>query len=251
MKLQDKVCIITGAGSGIGRAMALRFAQEGARLVLTDVVPERVEEVTAAVREAGAVATGVVGDISSDADVGRVIDAAVRDFQRIDVLCNNAGIMDRFVPLDQVTDEHWEKVLGINLEGAFFACRRAIPIMLEQGGGAIVNTASAAALAGGRGGAAYTVSKHGLLGLTRHIAWFYGPKGIRANAICPGAITTGIGVGGEPNPAGFERMRPHFRTVPPPAEAGEVAGAALFLASGDSSYVNGAALAVDGGWLAF
>lgn len=251
MKLQDKVCIITGAGSGIGRAMAVRFASEGARLVITDVVAERVAEVTAEVQQGGGTCVGVVGDVSKEADVDRLMDTTLATYGRIDVLCNNAGIMDRFVPVDQITNDHWNQILGVNLNGPFFACRRAIPVMLKQGGGVIVNTASCAALAGGRGGGAYTVSKHGLLGLTRSIAWFYGPKGIRCNAVCPGAITTGIGVGGEPNPDGFERMRPYFRTVPPPAEAMEIANAALFLACGESSYVNGSELTVDGGWMTF
>lgn len=247
MKLENKVCIITGGGSGIGRGMALRFAAEGAKLVIADIDGERVEKVLGGVRQAGAEAVGLVADVSKDADVGRIFEAALT-FGRVDVLCNNAGVMDQFIPIAEVTDDHWNRILGINLNGAFFACRRAIPLMLEQGGGVIVNTASVAGLHGGRGGGAYTASKHALVGLTRSIAWFYGPKGIRCNALCPGSVSTAIGLGGEPNPGGFERMSPYFPTVPRPGKSAEVASAALFLASSESSYVNGATLLVDGGW---
>ena len=141
--------------------------------------------------------------------------------------------------------------MGVNLEGPFFASRAALPAMLEAGGGAIVNTASAAGLAGGRGGAAYTASKHALIGLTRSVAWYYGAQNIRCNAIAPGAIATPMAGRLVPHPGGFERMKDYFSTVPPMGQPDSVADAALFLASDEGRYVNGAVLTVDGGWLSY
>lgn len=248
MRFSDKSVLITGAGSGMGRSMALLFAAEGAKVVAADVVGPRAEETAAQVRQAGGEALAVTADVSSSDSVDQMVEAALRAYGKIDVLCNNAGIMDRMMPVAEVTDELWQRVLAVNLTGPFLACRRVIPLMLERGGGVILNIASVGGLQGGRAGAAYTTSKHGLIGLTKNIAWMYGDKGIRCSAICPGAIETAIGLGGEPSQLGLERAQRGMATLPRPGKPEEVARAALFLASDDASYINGAVLVVDGGW---
>jgi NAD(P)-dependent dehydrogenase (short-subunit alcohol dehydrogenase family) len=248
MKLQDRVALITGAGSGIGRATARLFASEGARLVLVDVVPAGLEQAVAEIRAAGGTATAVLADISKADEVARMIDAAVSAYGRLDVLFNNAGVMDRVLPVADCPDEVWDRVLGINLNGPFYACRRAVPLMLAQGGGVIINTASIGGIRGGVAGAAYTTSKHGLIGLTRNIAAFYATQGIRCNAICPGGVNTQIGLGGEPNAEAVARLMKLAETNPRTGEPEEIARVALFLASDDSSMVNGCALVADAGW---
>ena len=250
-RLSGKVALITGAASGIGKAMARRFAAEGALVLASDIDDVRLERVVSGIVEKGGTATGQVADISDRTAAESLVAAAISTFGRLDILCNNAGVLDNLTPLVDCTDEMWRKVMSVNVEGPFFACRAAIPAMIEQGGGVIVNTASAAGIAGGRGGAAYTASKHALVGLTRNVAWFYGPKGIRCNAIAPGAIATPMASRLVPHPDGINRMMNYFSTVPPMAEPAAVADAALFLASEDSRYVNGTILTVDGGWLSY
>jgi NAD(P)-dependent dehydrogenase (short-subunit alcohol dehydrogenase family) len=241
MTLEGKVAIVTGGASGIGRSMVRKFAAEGATVVAVDIDEGRLAKVAA---EVGC-ETAVV-DISDPEQV-----SALLDRERVDILCNNAGILDKLTPLHEVSDELWQRVMRINLDGPFLACRKVLPLMIANGGGAIVNTCSAAALSGGRAGAAYTVSKHGLLGLTRSIAWFYGDQGIRCNAVAPGAIQTKMHMRETPNQAGFEKYTKYFQTIPPHGKAMEVAEVACFLASDAARYVNGEIVSVDGGWNAF
>lgn len=250
MKLKEKVAVITGAGSGMGKEMAKLFAAEGAAVVAADLVPAGVEQVVAEIREAGGTALAMVVDVSKVEAVEEMIDTAVSRFGRLDVLINNAGIMDKVTPVADVTDELWNRVLGVNLNGPFYACRKAIPIMLKQGGGTIINTASVAGVRGGAAGAAYTSSKHALVGLTKNIAGFYAKDGIRCNAICPGGVATAIGLGGQPHEVGLGRLMKMAETSPRTADPKEIATVALFLASADSSFVNGLALVADGGWTA-
>ncbi len=265
MRLAGRTAIITGAGSGMGRAMAELFVAEGANVVASDVVKERVEAVVQAITAAGGGPTGgpaggkatggqvagVVADVSKVADVNRMVDEALSRFGTVDVLVNNAGIMDRMLPVDEVDDEVWERVLGVNLTGPFLTCRRVLPHMVERGKGVIINVASIGGLEGGRAGAAYTTSKHGLVGLTKNIAWAYLEKGIRAVAICPGAVETAIGVGGVPSQAGMARAQKGMVTMPRVGKPEEIARVALFLASDEASYVNGATVTVDGGWTSY
>lgn len=252
LKLGNKVALITGAGSGIGRAMATLFAVEGAIIVAADIVEKGVEEVVAEIRNAGGNATGVVGNVALESDVESMIATTTNTYGRIDILCNNAGIMDRMLTITEVTDEFWERLMSVNLTGPFRMCRKAIPIMLDQGNGVILNTSSLAGLYGGRAGAAYTATKHGLVGLTKNIAWTYADKNIRCNAICPGAVETAIGIGGaEPSQLGFARMQLGTGTIPRAGKSEELASVALTLVSDDGSFVNGATLVVDGGWAAY
>ena len=247
--LDGKVAVITGAGSGVGRAMANLFAESGAAILVVDVVPERVDQVVKEARETTkARIEGMVVDLSLKESADRMIDHAVKTFGKVDILCNNAGIMDAVHPVADTPDDLWDKVLGVNLNAPFRASRRAIPLMLKSGGGVIINTASIAGLFGGAAGAAYTTSKHGLIGLTRSIAAHYGKEGIRCNAMVLGAVNTNIGVGGAPDPKGMDHLTKAMATLPRMGEPREIAELALFLASGRSSYVNGSCITIDGGW---
>lgn len=251
MRLQGKVAAITGAASGMGRAMAELFAQEGARVVVGDLNAGALEEVVTAIRKAGGEAHAVTVNVARAEEVHAFVDAAVGVYGRLDVLCNNAGIMDNFVPAAEVEDAAWQRVMDVNVSGPMYAIRRALPIMLAQGGGVIINVASVGGLFGGRAGAAYTASKHALIGLTKSVAWSYLPRGIRCVAIAPGGVATNIGSTlTAPNPLGLSRLSPLTpdKMGVEVLQPGEIARAALLLASDDASGVNGVTLTVDGGW---
>jgi NAD(P)-dependent dehydrogenase (short-subunit alcohol dehydrogenase family) len=253
MRFTQEVAVVTGAASGIGRALVQRFLAEGAAVVAADVVEGALHTLVKDLQQEGAKVTGCVANVASDIDVEAMLNAAITAFGRLDILCNNAGIMDLMTPAADVPLELWDRVMSINLYGPFLACRRAIPFFLEQGGGSIVNTASEAALRGGAAGTAYTVSKHGVVGLTKSIAFHYGERGIRCNAVCPGGVATAIGVGGAaPHEAGLARVMPVVQAAGPSkiATPEEIAAAIAFLASKDASYINGAILPVDSGWSA-
>ncbi len=241
MTLEGKFAIVTGGASGIGRSMVRVLAANGASVLAVDMDEARLAKVTA---EVGC--EGLVADISDDADIARMLDR-----ERIDILCNNAGILDALTPLADIDDALWERIMRINVTAPMKAMRGVVPKMVEAGGGVILNTCSAAALSGGRAGAAYTASKHALLGLTRSTAWFYGDKGIRCNAIAPGAIQTKMHFRQTPHTDGMQKYSQYFQTMPPHGEASAVADVALFLCSDASRYVNGEILSVDGGWNAF
>ncbi len=250
--LEGKVAVITGAGSGVGRAMANLFAKNGSAVVVVDLLPDRVSQVVAEVEASGGKASGLAMDLSVKTQVERMVDETLNSFGRVDILCNNAGIMDGVRPVADTTDDVWDKVMNINLNAPFWASRRVIPSMVKQGRGVIINTASVAGLLGGTAGAAYTVSKHALIGLTQNIAAFYGAKGIRCNAMVLGGVNTNIGVGsGQPNPEGMQHLNKVAAMIPRVAEPQEIAELALFLASDRSSYMNGSCVVIDGGWTVF
>jgi NAD(P)-dependent dehydrogenase (short-subunit alcohol dehydrogenase family) len=248
--LDGKVAIVTGAGSGIGKAMARLFAKQGCMVAVVDVVQDRVNQVVSEISVSGRKALGLVRDLSKMSDADSMIDEVVRVNGKVDVLCNNAGIMDAVKPVAETSDELWERVLNVNLNAPFRASRKVIPLMLKHGG-VILNTASVAGLYGGRAGAAYTVSKHGLLGLTKSIATSYGSRGIRCNAMVLGAVKTAIGLGGEPDLLGMEVLKKTMSTMPRMAEPDEIAKLALFLVSDDASFLNGSCVVIDGGWAAY
>ncbi|MBD1386581.1 SDR family oxidoreductase [Mucilaginibacter rigui] len=249
--LTQKVALVTGAGSGIGKAIAELFAEQGAKVVLTDIHQSNIEAVTSEITAKGGTACCIAADIASNADVRLVMQYALNAYQTLDILINNAGVMDNFTPVAEVSDELWEKVIGTNLNGPFFTCREAIPLFLEKGFGTIINIASIGGLFGGRAGAAYTASKHALVGLTKNIGYQYAEKNIRCNAIASGGVNTNIVYGMEPNPFGFERMSAGTGNAPPSANPEAIAELALFLVSEKSGFINGAVLTADGGWTAY
>lgn len=229
----------------MGRAMALRFAKEGAKVVALDYAGDTASACALEVTEAGGTCIGLSGDVSKEADIDAAIKAAVDTFGGVDILCNNAGILDTLGINDPVDWDYWDRVQAINTKAAAMFIQKVVPFMVQRGGGSIVNTASVAGLIAQAGGLSYTVSKHGLVGITRHTAMDLGDMNIRVNAICPGAIITG--------------MTKDFNEAPELVQTGaikrwgtadEIAKVALFLASDLSSYVTGVALPVDGGWTA-
>lgn len=248
MRLKDKVALITGAGSGIGREAALLFAQEGAAVVVAEVAEAAGRETVAAIEGAGGRALFVKADVSREADAIEMVAAAERTFGKLNVAFNNAGIFpDADGSVTTTSEETWDLVMRVNLKGVFFGCKHQVPALLRAGGGSIVNTASFVALIGAATPQiAYTASKGGVLAMTREIAVEFARKGIRANALCPGPVDTPLLAELLSDPARWQRRLVH---IPPGrlAQAREIAQAALFLASDDSSYVNGATFTVDGG----
>ncbi|MER5481324.1 SDR family NAD(P)-dependent oxidoreductase [Streptomyces sp. NPDC002734] len=248
--LAGKSVVVTGAGSGIGRAAALRFAAAGAKVLVADLNEETARETVELVEAAGAEAVAVTGDLGDQSVVDRVVATAVEEFGSLDVLVNNAGIMDRMSAAADVSDAEWDRVLRVNLTAPFMLTRAALPHMLAAGKGAIVNTASEAGLRGSAAGAAYTASKHGVIGLTKNLAVMYRGKGIRANAIAPGGVATNIKVEAEQGAHGPATIAPYFGNIGSVTSAEDQAAAIVFLASDAAVGINGAILPVDSGWAA-
>ncbi|MCH6267139.1 SDR family oxidoreductase [Neobacillus citreus] len=252
MKLENKVAVITGAGSGMGRAIAVLFAKEGAKVIAADLNEESVQSVVKEITETGGEATAVVTNVAKEEDINVMIDTAVEKYGTLDILVNNAGIMDNFVPAKDLSNELWERVLAVNTTGPMFAIRKVLPLFLEKKSGVIINNASIGGLFGSRAGAAYTASKHAVIGLTKNVGFQYANEGIRCNAIAPGGVNTNIGTTmSEPNPFGMERAMSGAVNNPRSGESEEIATVALFLASEDSSFVNGQVITADGGWTAY
>jgi NAD(P)-dependent dehydrogenase (short-subunit alcohol dehydrogenase family) len=200
----------------------------------------------------GGVATPVIANVAKEQDVQNMIDTAVKTYGTVDILVNNAGIMDNFVPAAEVTDELWEKVFAINVTGPMRAIRKALPIFIGKGSGAIVNIASAGGLFGSRAGASYTASKHAVIGLTKNVGFQYSKLGVRCNAIAPGAVNTNICLTiREPSKFGMERAMAGISLNPRLGEPEEIAKIALFLACDDSSFINGSIITADAGWTAY
>jgi len=251
MRLKDKVVVITGAGSGMGRAMANLFAAQGAKVVAADWNAAALDEVVAEVASAGGVITGAQGNVALREDCERLIDTAVATYGGVDVLCNNAGVMDLMQGVAELDDAVYERVMAINVNGPVFLSRKVVPIMIARGGGSIVNTASAAGIGGGAAGAAYTVSKHALVGLTRSTAYRYAPDGIRCNAMACGGVETNIMQSVDATKmdmAGAARYGAYQALIPAMLKPLEIAQLALFLASDEAKHVNGAIIPIDAGW---
>ena len=254
MKLDNRVAVVTGASSGMGRAIALTLAMEGAKVVAVARRTDKLESLAQEAAEKGACIVPFSGDVSNKESCEEVIAFAVKEYGRIDILVNNAGVADNNKPVGECEDTLWENVMNINLNGPFYLTRKAVGHMLEQGNGNIINIASGGGLRGCRAGAAYTASKHALVGLTKNTAFMYAQKNIRCTVVCPGGVMTEIVTQGK----GFENMSEfgasrcglYNATVPRLGSPEEIANVVLFLASDDSSFVNGAIIAADAGWVA-
>jgi len=248
MRLQDKVAIVTGAGSGIGQAIALRFAAEGADLVVPDLRLPAAEETAARVRALGRRALALQVDVAQSRDVKRMVDATIEQFGRVDILVNNAGI--RLVaPLTEVSDEDWNRVIATNLTGVFYGIREVVPHMRRQGRGKIISMASITGVSPFLNRIAYCVSKGGVITMTKTAALELAGTGICVNAIAPGFVATPLTAGYDADP----RMATAVRTSSPHGRWGqpaEVAAAALYLASEEADWVNGITLFIDGGYTA-
>lgn len=244
-RFEGRTAIVTGAGSGIGLATALRLADEGARVIASDLSRERLDALVAEHPDATLVA--VAGDVASE-ETAQALVAAAGD--RIDVLVNNAGIMDAFLPAAEVDDATWDRVMNVNVTAIMRLTRAVLPKMIDAGAGAIVNVTSEAGLRGSAAGVAYTTSKHAVIGYTKNTAFMYAPKGIRVNAVAPGATATNIEAPWKSEWA-QGRLGPLMQVViPGVATAEQLAAAITWLASDDSANVTGVVLPSDGGWSA-
>jgi len=241
----DKTAIVTGAGSGIGRATAVRLAKEGARVIATDISAERLQELSTHLE--GLDLKTITGDVSDQSTVDALLEAAGG---HVDALANVAGIMDGFLPPAEIDDETWLRVMDVNVTAIMRLTRAVLPSMITAGHGSIVNVASEAGMRGSAAGTAYTTSKHAVIGFTKSTAFFYTPNGIRCNAVAPGGVATNIEAPFKSQFAG-ERLGPFLHVnVPPIATAEELAAAITWLLSDDSTNVSGAVLPSDGGWAA-
>ncbi len=253
--LNGKVAIVTGAASGIGKAIVQALLNENCKVLATD---EHQEKLTALLQSLQPFPIDQLHtlrtDVSNEDEIEHMISIALSQFGKLDILINNAGIMDHFEPVGDISNLVWEKIMRVNLEGPMKAMRSAVRIFLKQGQGVILNIASIGGLFGCRAGAAYTTSKHGLIGLTKNTGYFYAKDGIRCNAIAPGGVTTNILEGFDLDSLSKkikERIMAGTITNPRYGEASEIAKVAAFLVSDQSSYINGAILTVDGGWTAY
>jgi NAD(P)-dependent dehydrogenase (short-subunit alcohol dehydrogenase family) len=250
MRLANKIALVTGAGSGIGRGIACRFAVEGTSLVLSDLADEGLQETATMIEEVGGQSVSVVGDVSVRPDAERMVEAAITRWGRLDIVVNNAGISgSRQATLAHVTpDEEWERVLAVNVSGVFRVASLAIRQMLVQGYGNIINIASAAGLVPFPARAAYNASKGAVISFTRALALDYAPNHIRVNAICPGMVETNM----TRWRLAIPELRQQVLDMTPWGRIGtpeDIAAAAVYLASDEADFVTGHMLVIDGGWL--
>ncbi|CDX01576.1 3-beta-hydroxycholanate 3-dehydrogenase (NAD(+)) 2 [bioreactor metagenome] len=252
MRLMNKVAIVTGAASGMGKSIALLYAKEGAKVVVSDLNLEGAHKVAEEITSAGGTALAIKTNVAVEEDIQALVDTAVSTYGTVDILVNNAGIMDNFEPAADIEDKNWERIFAVNTTSVMRATRKVLPIFLERSSGVIVNIASAGGLNGARAGAAYTASKHAVIGFTKNTGFMYAQQGIRCNAIAPGAVETNIGSTiTDPHKFGSARAYAGMATNPRMGKPEEIAQVALFLAAEESSFVNGAVIVADGGWSAY
>lgn len=251
MRLEGKSIVVTGASAGMGKAIVETFVKQGANVVAVARRKERLEALVESLKDAPGKVVAFAGDISKREDNEAMIDLAVKEFGKLDVLVNNAGVMDSMEPMGHVTDEKYEWVMNVNVYGPMCAMRKAVNVFLEQGnGGNIINVASVGAQRS-CAGAVYCASKAALVAMSKNTSFMYNPQKIRVNVIAPGGIATEIASSmGMPDMDGYGRTKLVMATAPEMGQAQDIADAALFLASDESKYVNGDVLVVDGGWIA-
>jgi NAD(P)-dependent dehydrogenase (short-subunit alcohol dehydrogenase family) len=251
-RIDNQVAVITGAASGMGKQIALLYAKEGAKVVVSDMNLESAQAVVTEIESKGGTALALAANVTKEEDVQNLIDTTVKTYGTLDILVNNAGIMDNFEPVEAATDDRWKLIMEVNAMGPVRTIRKSIPLFKEKKRGIIVNIASAGGLHGSRAGVMYTASKHALIGITKNVGFQYANLGIRCNAIAPGSVNTNIGTTiYAPNEFGMERAMAGMNLNPRVGEPEEIAKVALFLASDDSSFVNAATITVDGGWTAY
>lgn len=249
MRFEGKSIVVTGASSGMGRRIALDFAAEGATVVAVARRKERLEQLAQESEGLAGKILAYPGDISSQEVNEGMIDFAVQQCGKIDVLVNNAGIMDEFKPIGEVDNDQWEKVMKVNLEGPMYAMRKAVQVMCgQENGGNIVNVASIGGVRGSRAGAAYTASKHALVGLTENTAFMYVGNKIRCNVVCPGGVETEV-MDSQTNISqfGVARVMAGLDTSIPSGKPEDISSTVLFVASDDAKFMNGSTIVVDGG----
>jgi NAD(P)-dependent dehydrogenase (short-subunit alcohol dehydrogenase family) len=246
-RLKDKVSIVTGAGSGIGRGIAQLFAKEGSKVIVADIAPKEGQETVKMIEDAGGEALFIHTDVSKATEVERMVKLTIDKYEKLTVLVNNAGISaGDTTKITELSEENWDRIMSINLKGVFLCCKYAIPEMIKAGGGSIINIASPAGLYGSPR-AAYTASKGGVISLTKSLSIQFGHLNIRANAICPGSIDTPMGAASRRS--GIYRGEIMDRLIPRRGTPEDIAYAALYLASDESSYVSSALFGIDGGML--
>jgi 3-oxoacyl-[acyl-carrier protein] reductase len=247
--MNDKVVVVTGAGSGMGKSMVQEFTAAGARVAALDINETKAKEVVAAL-DAPEQAIAVTVDVASAESVTAAVAEVLNWAGRIDVLCNNAGIVDSFRPAHEISVDEWHRTVAVNLTGPFLMARAVIPDMLSRSKGIIINTASISSFSAAGGGTAYTAAKHGVIGLTRQLTFDYGKHGIRVNAICPGATLTGLTMP-DGDASHLPDSEPEILRTPAQrwCQPVEIARLALYLASDDADFIHGAAIVIDGGWL--
>jgi NAD(P)-dependent dehydrogenase (short-subunit alcohol dehydrogenase family) len=258
--LSDKNAVVTGGETGIGLAIAEALSAAGAKVLIGGILEAPGHEAVAKIKARGGTADFIALDVRDKNRMDRLVQSAVDRFGRLDIMVNNAGVFDGFASCIDTTESLWDQVIDINLKGTFFGCQAALKRMVPQGYGRIINTASVGGLRGAADGTAYTASKFAIIGMTKQVAVTYAENGITINALCPGVIQTDIranstkilgedapkmsGVGADPD--GYKRLVPAKRRGKP----SEVADLAVFLASDHAAYINGQAIAIDGGWTA-
>ncbi|MFS0782796.1 glucose 1-dehydrogenase [Bacillus sp. 1P06AnD] len=251
-RLDNQTAIITGAGAGLGKAITLLYAREGANVVLADMNMEAAEQTAKEIKEFGGNAIAVKTNVTEEADVDNMVQSAIDSFGTVDILVNNAGIVDNMFAAGNVPDEVWDRVLAINTTGVMRSMRKVLPIFEAKKAGVIVNMSSISGVTGGRGGLAYTASKHAVVGMTKNVASQYAKLGIRCNAIGPSSVPTNLTTSiKNPDPFGMERATSGLNIMPRAGTPEEIANVALFLGSSESSFVNGVIIAADAGWSAY
>ncbi|MFE8699703.1 SDR family oxidoreductase [Cytobacillus sp. FJAT-54145] len=252
MRLQDKVAVVTGAASGMGKAIAELYAKEGAKVVVSDINVEATAAAVEGIKASGGEAIAVIANVAKEEDIQKLIDTAVNTYGTLDILVNNAGIMDNFEPAGDIEDADWERVFAVNTTSVMRATRKALPIFLEKEKGVIINIASIGGLNGARAGATYTASKHAVIGFTKNTGFMYAQKGIRCNAIAPGGVETNIGASmTKINEFGMGRTQAGMALNPAFGKSEQIATVALFLATEESSFINGEIITADAGWTAY